>query len=435
LSWPVLLMSQKLIEVRFTGDVRLWGGYAATAVLGVLLALFAGVLLLRRDKERGAAYRHPRWQEAMILGVSTALLLANLWSEKLYGYTMVVQFGHALQWRLSLLAVWLAVAITLWRTQATSGMYALAICGLIAATRVSSLVVDPGNVNGGDMLSNIDRVFGLLLQGQFPYVDEPPPAMPYWPATLLVYLPARLIGCDLRWTNVVLEVATALIALVPCFTRQKRAAIVDYLVPMMMLVPIWTHYGINTQYAPTVLVAVLFGQAVLRSGLNIQGCTLGLAVATSQMFGLFGVCIGPWWWRNFGLRSAIMATIVSLIVCLAWVGPFLAWDSREFCRVTLESLDAIPDSQLAGRVTLRPLLVSMHPRLPLALALSAMGGVALLNVRYRLSRRAIVVALALAFYVVLILLHRTFTHYYLPVFALLALSPQVSCDTTTQSTS
>jgi hypothetical protein len=424
LGLPVVLMAQKTIEVRFQGELRLVGGYLATLLVGALLLTLAYIAWRRGASQPMQRNDDSRRAGAAVLILATGLWATNLWSDRLYGYTSVVQYGHALPLRVLLLAAWSVLAIAMWRAQAGGRGYALTLVGLVAATRISTLWVDPLNANGGDMLPTIGRSIAALLAGKFPYFDDPPPAMPYWPATLLCYLPPRALGCDLRWTNVVLETGAALVAMAPCFARGRRLRLTDCLLPLMMLTPIWTHYGTNTQYAPTVFVAVLLGQTLLRGGLAMQAAALGLAVAATQMFGLFGLCVGPWWWRQWGLRRAIVGTVLSLIVCLAWTAPFLLWDGREFLRVTLASLDPMTDAEMAGRLTLRPLLADIHPKLPLLLALATIGSAMLLHVRYRLTRAALVASLALALFLVLALLHRSFTHYYLPVLALMALAQQ-----------
>ena len=275
------------------------------------------------------------------------------------------------------------------------------------------------------MLWNIDRTLSLMLDGQFPYIDDPPPGMPYWPGTFLSYLPPFLFGVDIRSVNVLFETATVCLVLWPVQSKRPDGVgdseLQQLALPIFMLLPAWTVYGVGTQYAPTVFATVLFARVVGTRGGLWQAIALGFAVAVNQMLGILGLLILPFWVRRFGLTRSGLFAAAALGWCLLLLSPFLIWNAAEFFRVSLFSLVPFESAQFWGRFTLVPLISQVHPHAPWFLFFATILCTMLVSARCRTYQGFLAVS-GLGLFVLLVLLHRTFSHYYLPAIALVLMS-------------
>ena len=112
-------------------------------------------------------------------------------------------------------------------------------------------------------------------------------------------------------------------------------------------------------------------------------------------------------------------TLIALSTCLVFIAPFVLWNAKEFFRVTLLSLEPFPSSFLAGRFSMRPLVEGVFPHAPLWLIGLTIVVVGALN-WIQVDRARVAATTAIGYCVFLMLLHRTFTHYYLPVMAMVA---------------
>jgi hypothetical protein len=124
---------------------------------------------------------------------------------------------------------------------------------------------------------------------------------------------------------------------------------------------------------------------------------------------------------------ALRLTATALGTCLLIICPFLLWNAREFFRVSLLSLKPFTADQMAGTFSLRPLLDGLSPwAAPLLLALTFAAVVTVGSVG-RGSKTDAAVVITLGYCVVLLLLHRSFSHYFLPVIAMILVAPHPGC--------
>jgi hypothetical protein len=111
-----------------------------------------------------------------------------------------------------------------------------------------------------------------------------------------------------------------------------------------------------------------------------------------------------------------------LIIC-----PFLLWNAGDFFRVSLLSLKPLTADQMAGTFSLRPLLDGLSPfAAPLLLTLTFAAVVAL-GFAGRGSKTDAAVVITLGYCAALLLLHRSFSHYFLPVIAMVLVAPHQGC--------
>jgi hypothetical protein len=434
-----LFAAQKYVEVRKevrlpggvefanSGNAKVALGVGVTVLLLLLLVEFAVVALprlFRRPPVFPPAHRD--WPRFVFFLFAAPLLFADLQSRLLSGYLPSVGSSPPLWVASAWTAGWLAFAVaSLWLPPGR-GVATVGFTAAVVVTRLFAYWHLPFADIGGDMLSTIDRSQDLMLAGRFPYIDDPRPIMPYWPGTFLLYTPAKLLGVDFRLMNLLVEVGTVVaVGGLGGGDREDRwrTAVERMALPLLMLLPNWTYYSAETQYPVSVLMAVLVARAVWAGGGRTQAVALGLAVAVSQTFGALAVFLFPHWVRRFGWRGAAKLTGLSVLACLPLVGPFLVWDAGEFFRVSLLSLEPFPPELLLGRFTLRPAVDLLHPQAAAALLGLVVLGAVLLNARRRATPTAVAVTLALGYCLVLLLLHRTFTHYFLPVVAMVVSVP------------
>jgi hypothetical protein len=143
----------------------------------------------------------------------------------------------------------------------------------------------------------------------------------------------------------------------------------------------------------------------------------------NQTFGVLGFFTLPFWVRQFGFRSAFRLTGIALSTCLLAISPFVVWNAKEFFRVTMLSLNAFTTAQLAGRFSLRPLMEGLFPYAPEVFLVTAIAVVIAINYSWRMNATQAAAIIALGYCIFLFCLHRTFSHYYLPVIAMILSIP------------
>jgi hypothetical protein len=424
----VVYSLQPYVKVNLSGRLQVVLGYALTLlVIGLVVELVtligARLAFWVRDRLGAAATL-----DGLLLAAATVLLAANLLGHHLYGYIFAPPAPLPAAAAAGTFLIWLAFAALALKSRGAVGVYFLGFAGLIVATRALTYYTHPFEEINGDMLAAIDRGLGMLFAGEFPYIDTPRPAMPYWPLTLLSYAAPKLAGIDLRLSNVLVEVATVAVAMFVGFgtgreQASRRVTLQQAVLPLLMIYPTWTFFSAETQYPLSVLVAVLFARTVIACKPVTQAVVLGVAVAANQTFGVFGLLVAPYWIRKYGLMRFFKLTGMSLATCLVLIAPFLFWNPGEFLRVSMMSLKVFTPAQFAGTFTLRPLLAGVFPVLPTVLFAAIIGGGMLLVWLKGDSPSRVVAVIVVGYCLLLVLLHRSFTHYYLPVIAMAAVCP------------
>lgn len=412
----------RLLKVDDLNLLKMWLGVLVSFLLVVVLMEYAWAFIPRLVRER--SWFRPRvhslaYYESAIYLLASLFLFGDLQGRLLRGF-IPVQPSPPLATALVWMLVWVALFAATSRLKAWLDVDLARFLFLIGLTRLTMYSCVPFEAIYADMLRTIDRSLGLLLAGAFPYIDAPPPPMPYWPLTFLAYLPTRLMGWDLRATNLVVDLATVVVALRFGIDRRddpRRTIAARLWLPLLMLYRTWAGFSVDTQYPISVLFAVLFARSLATKGAATQAVILGSAVAANQTFGIFGPFVLPFWIRRYGPRRAARMTLIAASTCLAFIAPFVLWNAKEFFRVTLLSLKPFPASFLAGQFSIRPLVEGAFPNASLVLIGLTVVVVGVLN-WFQVDRARIAATTAIGYCVFLLLLHRTFTHYYLPVMAM-----------------
>ena len=214
-------------------------------------------------------------------------------------------------------------------------LVAFALGTIIRIIHMDHIQIVPTN---GDMLPLVNGALENLLAGRSPYrMYQMPWEVPltYLPVTWIAYLPAYLLGVDLRWTNIAAEVMV-LSALAwlsaqrsgwPTTWRNEPALV---LWAWLFLQPSVIHWDMgNTAPITWALLAVML--ALVLAGRGVLGAiALGLTTAGTPLAAVFGPFVGLHWLRRYGFSTTVRLVVVSGLVAGIVVLPFLLWAPQDF---------------------------------------------------------------------------------------------------------
>lgn len=205
----------------------------------------------------------------------------------------------------------------------------------VRITHMRHIAIVPTN---GDMLPLVQGALNNLFAGRSPYTTYKMPwevPLTYLPITWLSYLPPYLLGLDLRWSNIAAEIGV-LGALAWLGARRNgwratwRSEPTLVLWAWLFLQPSVIHWDMgNTAPITWLLLAWTFALALGGSDRG-AAIALGLAAAGTPLVAVFGVFIGLYWLRRYGLLHTIRLGAVCGIVAAIVVVPFLLWAPQDF---------------------------------------------------------------------------------------------------------
>ncbi|WP_337174302.1 hypothetical protein [Paludisphaera sp.] len=409
-----------------SGATRAALGYAASALLLMAVVEMAAPILGRRRLHPAPS---PAIRPRVVVLVLTALLAPNAAARPLAPYLVLMPRTPPTIPLAILIGSWAVAVAVLARRGYSTRWLAVSLAGLMVGTRLLAQWVWPFHRLDGDMLENVRRAFEAMSFGHSPYLVEAPP-MPYLPLTLLPYAPAWALGVDLRYANAVCDALTAvaavylgrLVAIRAGRDADSGPAIEQLLLPCLMLHPIWVHFGANTQYPPSVLLATLLGYAALLSGPRLQAIVLGLATGANQMIGACGPILLAGWARRWGPARAVGLGALAAAMFMLVLAPFLAWDAGPLARSAFLERGGMSGPVMSGRFTFLPLASRVAPHaatIATALVLAAASWTA------HASRRpaATLAAMAVGLCAAMLFQPVSFAHYFLPAVALAAILP------------
>jgi len=193
------------------------------------------------------------------------------------------------------------------------------------------IAIEPAN---GDMLPLVQGAIQNLLAGLSPYrIYEMPWQVPltYLPLTWLAYVPAYISGIDIRWINVVAELAI-LAALIWLAARRGNVRDSPALVlwSWMYLQPSVIHWDTgNTAPITWALLAVTFA-CVLGNSPRAGAAALGLTAAGTPLAAVFGPFVALHWLRQRGVQRLLPLLGGAAVVAAAVVAPFVIWSPEQF---------------------------------------------------------------------------------------------------------
>lgn len=431
----VLFAVQHTVMSRLSGHERTIAGYGLTIGFLVAVAEFATLTFWRWISYRSTTpVPEGRVPVRSLVVLVSLILLLDLFSKVLSPYLALQRRPPPTIPLLIVVAWWVAaILVMLRRREAAYHWSLIGIAGLVLGTRVLVLWVCRFDRLTGDMLPTIDRSLDELLAGRFPYVNFPPP-MPYLPGTFLAYLPPKILGLDLRLSNLVLDLIAAIAVMRFALDFRKRPfdpvggtpprlglSAGQVALPLFMLHPSWIFYSVNTQFSPSLLATALLGLAVRSATPRWQAVSLGFAIGSNQMLVATGPILFGFWLSQYGCRRAFGLAALAIGVFLALIAPFLLWNPRQFILVAFLSRGAFPPELMSGRFTIAPLFSGLIPHASLILTGFGIGLGTIFAMRAR-QPESTVAAMALALCFALLAQSVSFSHYFLPVLTLAAIA-------------
>lgn len=205
----------------------------------------------------------------------------------------------------------------------------------------------------GDMLPLVQQAVDRLLQGQSPYTTYSMPwelPLTYFPLTWLAYLPTRLLGLDVRWTNIVAELAILFAVLhverhTPVERRRFAPGTLLVVWGWIFLSPTVIAWDMVTS-APIGWVAIAWVLALVQTRWHrAASVVLGIAIATTPLIAVAVPLIGLCWWREGGLATTIRRGLLALGLGVLLLLPWFIWAPEPFLDGTIRwfnDLDRFP---------------------------------------------------------------------------------------------
>ncbi|HEX6289003.1 MAG TPA: glycosyltransferase 87 family protein [Herpetosiphonaceae bacterium] len=223
---------------------------------------------------------------------------------------------------------------------------ALVLGVIVRLIHMEHLDIRPEN---GDMLPLVLGAIDNLLAGRSPYrLYHMPWDVPltYFPITWLSYLPAYLLGIDLRWTNIAAEIGIAGALL--CLSARRggwhaawRHEPTLFLWAWLFVQPSVIHWDTGNTAPITWLLLAVTLALVLAQRERAAALALGVTAAGTPLVTVFGVFIALYWLRRYGWQQTLRLLALSAVVAGALILPFLLWSPQDFVMGTYDWFNAI----------------------------------------------------------------------------------------------
>jgi len=200
---------------------------------------------------------------------------------------------------------------------------------------------------GADMLPLTRSGVASFVAGQNPYryYNLPAPLpLTYYPITWLAYVPPHLCHVDLRWTNLVAEVAI-LAALLYAdgdqgmgFRSDVSGAPAQSARPMRLGLLAWaiqfmlpsSAYSDRITTAPVAWALITWCLVITLRAPAYSWIALAGAAAATPLAAIMAPAVFVMWWRRRSLKEASLAAVKTALLTAAVVAPFVVWSPRGF---------------------------------------------------------------------------------------------------------
>ncbi len=300
---------------------------ATCAALLTLLALF---LLVGRLWTSPA--RTDVWARFLALMPGVSMVYAFVWAR------VFVRSPFVIPWDAMVVAVPALVcfaAFERWPRRCVAGLVLLV--GIVVRLIVfARFPVD----EGADMLPLTRAALGNLVKGVSPYtyynLPDPLP-LTYFPFTWLAYLPCFLARADLRWTNLVAELA--IVSAIVWTARHAResgdpasgdAADRSLLAwGFVFLLPSSIHFDRITT-APIAWALITWCVALLARRSRHDWILLGATAAATPLAAVLIPFVCVVWWQRHSLRGMLRRGLWAALLTAFVLAPFVLWSPRGF---------------------------------------------------------------------------------------------------------
>jgi hypothetical protein len=203
------------------------------------------------------------------------------------------------------------------------------------AAQALSILAFPLHPERSDMLPLIREAHGRILAGESPYglyelVPGRQVPLTYLPGLLLAYLPASLLGLDLRLMNLAYSLAAWALAM-----RQSRGSVAAAGELALFFLGPYAVYRHDLYLAPIYFVLALVWWSLRRGKLSWASIGVAILLSLSQLGWLAAALLGLFFWRRFGGTGLRRLALAAGCVAALLAGPVAAVDGRDFLAGTI----------------------------------------------------------------------------------------------------
>lgn len=336
IGYPCGLLILLMFLLDVSGTLHVYGlgwlmGQKWALVAGALLVAGAGAMLA------GAAWGHTQPPEGLS---RTTLRLLNLvilgaWlatAHNMLNFLLPTVTGWQQLWFGAGALAWGLLAVRPLHPGLTLGL----ALGLGIGTRLLAIQQLPLDPLQSDMLPLVQRALDNLYAGQSPYALYLMPwelPLTYMPVTWLAYLPADLLGLDLRFTNLLAElvVGGVVYGLVRKPTMQgEHLPLLPLLWAWLFLQPSSLNWALTTTTPIWWALLALTLALVLREQPRGATLALGLSSAASPFAALLWPFVLLARWQSHGFAASLRMALGAALTTALCLVPFLLWDGPMF---------------------------------------------------------------------------------------------------------
>ncbi len=324
---------------------RLAAGSAVALVLIAVewLCIVTGATpfpLMHRFTQRGQGIPQPLQRQLLL-----ALILAT-WCAVAYDYMVFLSPGVTTV-RILLCGGFALVLLRAIFRPIHTGWIVTAVVLAGSTLRLINFKSMPLDPTRSDMLPLVQQALQNFVAGREPYTLYSMPwelPLTYLPATWLTYLPAYVLGIDIRYTNLAAELAVGALLAWLCVTLRAaedpttntRAMVWQYEPALLLwawsfIQPTALHWSLSTT-APIfwLLLSLVLVLTTLRPENSAGPIVLGITLAASPLALLVLPFIAIRWYRTQGARALGRRLAIVVISALILILPFMLRSPRLF---------------------------------------------------------------------------------------------------------
>ncbi len=346
---PVLIITLTILLaliLDLTGALHVYGLSAwsgqklSSGAALLLLGIAFGWVVTAFSGTCGRFDRQSVARVSRILKRPVALLMLLAWLATLYDYRAFFAPDGMPMIAVSLAIGTLFFVVVLVRPLSPGYLVAGAVLlgTVVRLVSMASVPIDPAH---DDMLPLVQGALGQLLAGESPYaVYEMPWDLPltYLPVTWLAYLPAYLLGVDMRVTNLLAELAIgATIAwLVSEQVGRKKPESLWYnaagllLWAWFFLQPTALNWTLSTTAPVQWALLGLLLALVMRRRFWLSAVLLGLTAAATPLVSVVAPFVLLHWLRSLGWRHTLTLVMCAGLLATVIILPFFFWAPDQF---------------------------------------------------------------------------------------------------------
>jgi hypothetical protein len=315
-----------------------------SACCAAALTLFALFMLFEKSEGSGAmpeptgAAGDGVFSRLLRLLPATSMVYALFWTQP------HVDPAFAIPWNAMVVAAPIFIGVSAfrrWPPLWTAGV--VAVVGItVRLVHFARFPID----QGADMLPLTQSALASFLAGKNPYVyyDLPGPVpLTYYPLTWLAFLPPYLAHVDLRWTNIVAEMAV-LAAIVRAGSGRGKAGAnasdgaARFMNAESVAVLVWSFqfllpssvYFDRITTAPVAWALISWCVVLLARESAYAWVVLGLTAAGTPLASIIVPFAFVAWWQRQSPREAAVRTLSAGLVAGVILAPFVVWSPHGF---------------------------------------------------------------------------------------------------------